>query len=214
MEREQFLGRVRAALRGAVLPGDAGPDGAPEVRCDDPVTRFLDQAQAAGAEVTRVDDPAGALEAVAAVMDGDERYVGWDDLEPFVPSWGLHATSRGWENIDAAVGVGNRAADEERIGGAKVGITGADAAIAATGTVVLAHGPGRPRAASLLVERHVVLLPATRIVQSLHDALGVVDWTSTSNLVAITGPSRTGDIESILTLGVHGPRHLHIVLIG
>ena len=59
-----------------------------------------------------------------------------------------------------------------------------------------------------------MLLPVDRIVHSLNEALARVDWAESSNVVAITGPSRTGDIESILTLGVHGPRHLHIVLIG
>jgi L-lactate dehydrogenase complex protein LldG len=41
----------------------------------------------------------------------------------------------------------------------------------------------------------------------------LVDLEKTSNIVAITGPSRTGDIDSVLTLGVHGPRHLHIVIV-
>ena len=38
-------------------------------------------------------------------------------------------------------------------------------------------------------------------------------WDGTSKIAVVTGPSRTGDIESVLTLGVHGPRHLHIIVI-
>lgn len=213
MEREPFLGRVHAALRGAVLPDPDGPGQVPPIHFDDPVVRFVEQAGAVSAEVTRVGDPAKALEAVAVIMGETKPFIGWDDLDSIVPAWEVHVAANGLRRIDAAVADASRAADHDRVGTVTVGITGADAAIAATGTVILAHGPGRPRSASLLVEHHIVLLPVDRIVPSLADAFERVDW-GTSNVVAITGPSRTGDIESILTLGVHGPRHLHIVLIG
>jgi L-lactate dehydrogenase complex protein LldG len=103
--------------------------------------------------------------------------------------------------------------DHARVGEVRVGVTSADFGIAASGSVVLCHGPGRPRAASLLVESHIVLLRADRIVASLGDAMERVSWAHTSNISVITGPSRTGDIESVLTLGVHGPRHVHIFVI-
>jgi L-lactate dehydrogenase complex protein LldG len=212
VEREQFLGRVRAALRGAVLPEATGPGAAPSIEFDDPVSRFIEQATKVAAEVTVTHSAADAVDAVAGILDG-RPYIAWDDLDAVVTGWEEAVVSRGWERIDATVDATTRHADHARIGAVPVGITSADVAIAATGTVVVTHGDGRPRSASVLVEDHIVLLPADRIVPSLADGFERVDW-DTSNVVAITGPSRTGDIESILTLGVHGPRRLHIVVIG
>lgn len=212
MEREQFLGRVRAALRGAVLPAVVGPDTAPEIEFDDPVSRFIEQAEAVAAEVTRVRRAGEVLDVVAGHIDG-RPFLAWDDVDTVVPGWDEAVASRGWERVDNRVGATTRLADLARIGAVAVGVTLADVAIANTGSVLLGHSNGRSRSASLLVEEHVVLLPVDRIVPSLSDALDRVDW-DTSNVVVVTGPSRTGDIESVLTLGVHGPRRLHIVVIG
>lgn len=213
MERERFLGRVKSALRGGKLPDVDGPSAAPRIHFDDPVARFVEAATAVNASVVRVGDVSAAFEAIGEIMGDNTRYIAWDGLDGFVPGWQEHAVANGWERIDAAVGGSSRFDDHARVGAVTVGITGADLAIAATGTVVLAHGAGRPRSSSLLVEDHIVLVLAERVVHSLEDVLAEIDWDATSNVVAITGPSRTGDIDSILTLGVHGPRHLHIVLI-
>jgi L-lactate dehydrogenase complex protein LldG len=213
VEREQFLARVRAARRGAVFPAADGPPAAPVIDFDDPVERFVQQAEAAAADVTRVSEANAALDVIAAVIGGGDQLLAWDDVATIVPDWDAQMKARGWRQVSAEVGVDTRALDQQRIGAVPIGVTTADAAIAATGSVVLSHGPGRPRAASLYGEHHVVLVQVDRIVNSLSDAFDHIGW-DTSNVVVITGPSRTGDIESILTLGVHGPRHLHIVLIG
>ena len=91
----------------------------------------------------------------------------------------------------------------------------ADAALAESGSLVLVHGEGRPRMASLIPDVHVALLDMSLL------AYGLAHWANdnpelvadTASLVIVTGPSRTGDIELILNLGVHGPRHVHIVMI-
>jgi L-lactate dehydrogenase complex protein LldG len=95
------------------------------------------------------------------------------------------------------------------------GITGADAGLVESGSVILRSSPGRPRSASLLAEVHVVILPIVRLFRSLPHYLAEHPGAAggVSNLVAVTGPSRTGDIEQQLTLGVHGPQALHVVLV-
>jgi L-lactate dehydrogenase complex protein LldG len=98
----------------------------------------------------------------------------------------------------------------------RVGITGAFAGIAGSGTIAVVSGPGRPRLASLLVPVHVAVLRADCLYPSLAALLAahanVVE--EGSNLVLITGPSRTADIEMTLTRGVHGPGEIHVILLG
>ena len=76
------------------------------------------------------------------------------------------------------------------------------------------------RLASLLAPVHIAVLRRAQIVRGLGEALAQLqEWhgsnifADSSNLTLITGPSRTGDIEQTLTLGVHGPREIHVVLI-
>lgn len=98
-----------------------------------------------------------------------------------------------------------------------VGITGAQAALADTGTLVLQNTPGQPSFVSLLPEVHLVLLCADDIHPNLQTYLEGIDdlkkqVSAGSNLVFITGPSRTGDIELTLTLGVHGPGEVMVII--
>jgi L-lactate dehydrogenase complex protein LldG len=110
-----------------------------------------------------------------------------------------------------------------RLGGlepAPVCISGADAGIAESGTLMLRSGPGRGRLASLIAPVHIAVLRRGQIVRGLGAALALLQdqhnhdlFVDSSNLTLISGPSRTGDIELTLTLGVHGPREIHVVLI-
>jgi L-lactate dehydrogenase complex protein LldG len=94
------------------------------------------------------------------------------------------------------------------------GITGAQAGFAESGSIVLAAAPGQPRMASLIPPLHVALLRRNDMYPSLSAWAGrnPTAASDTANLVFITGPSRTGDIEMHLTLGVHGPREIHVIL--
>lgn len=96
---------------------------------------------------------------------------------------------------------------------ARAGLSGARAAIADTGSLVLVGGPGRPLTASLLPEIHIALVRDTDILESLHQALQLEELKQASASVLVTGPSRTADIEMTLTIGVHGPGELHVICI-
>jgi L-lactate dehydrogenase complex protein LldF len=91
-----------------------------------------------------------------------------------------------------------------------VGLTGALAAAAETGTLVLPGGAGRSPHTSLLPDIHLALLPSASIHTSLVDVLKLDEIKSASSIALISGPSRTADIEMTLTIGVHGPKEVHV----
>jgi L-lactate utilization protein LutC len=97
---------------------------------------------------------------------------------------------------------------------AEVGLTGCDAAIAETGSLVLLSGPGRSRAVSLLPPVHLAVVRSEDLCFSLGDVFrthaGRLSQAASCTL--ITGPSRTADIELTLTLGVHGPGTVLVVI--
>lgn len=85
--------------------------------------------------------------------------------------------------------------------------------IAESGSVVLLASPDEPRGRSLLPDVHVSLLREDRIVPGLADLFAAVGADLPSSLAIVTGPSRSADIEQTLTVGVHGPGEVHVVLL-
>ncbi|MBL6975758.1 MAG: LUD domain-containing protein [Deltaproteobacteria bacterium] len=100
----------------------------------------------------------------------------------------------------------------DRAGQAVVGVTRCQAMVAETGSILLGHGPGHERVASLLPDVHVVLARVDQLVDSYEQALVLRDRLDTPAATLITGPSRTADIEKLLILGMHGPRRLVLVV--
>lgn len=97
---------------------------------------------------------------------------------------------------------------------ADLGITGADYALADSGTLVLQVGQTEGRLASLLPPVHLAIMTANQILPSITELIVQVERPPrTSCLIFITGPSRTADIELTLTVGVHGPKELHVLLL-
>jgi L-lactate dehydrogenase complex protein LldG len=126
-----------------------------------------------------------------------------------------HLRDAGIRIVDADVprGEPERSRKLAEIESVAVGITGADAALADTGTLALRSGPGRPRLASLSVQTHIAVFTPEQLYASWADWWAALPncpaWASAaSNLTLISGPSRTADIEMTLTVGVHGPREV------
>ena len=94
-----------------------------------------------------------------------------------------------------------------------VGITMADWGVAQTGTLICDSSDAAQRLASTLPEIHIAVLPASRIVPGMATALSRIDPRRSRFIAAITGPSRTADIERVLTIGVHGPKRLIILIV-
>ena len=93
-------------------------------------------------------------------------------------------------------------------------LTGCEAAVAFTGTIILRHGPGQPRRAVTLVpDYHLCVVKAQQIVETLPEAIRRIDEFRTAPLTTISGPSATSDIEMTRVKGVHGPRTLDVVLV-
>ncbi len=108
----------------------------------------------------------------------------------------------------------------ESIRSIRYGISGVEAAFAAAGSLLVRTGAGMSRSASLLPYYHAALVPFSRLYPTAEDWLAeqrqagaLVDLLRThANLTLITGPSKSADIEMNLTLGVHGPKFLHVIL--
>ena len=103
------------------------------------------------------------------------------------------------------------------LSGFDVGVAWADFAVAASGTCALDSTNEDMRLATMLCEDSVILLRKSTIredLASIVDTLGKMQSTGEACFHAfITGPSRTADIERVLTLGVHGPLELHVILL-
>lgn len=222
--------RVELALTAAGTPATATGAGAdPEAL----TARFCEELEALAGVVYRVKDVHAAADQVVNIIartevqsgepgqrrqPGRPRHVlGWNLSEIDVPGLAAALSVRGIVLAPPEVPFH----DPERadvlgpLAELSVGLTGAHAAIAESGSLVLASGPGRGRLASLLTPFHIAILRRDRIVRTLEDLFEQRPELPTlgSNCVIITGPSRTADIEMTLSRGVHGPREIHVIIV-
>ncbi|WP_423194082.1 LutC/YkgG family protein [Cupriavidus sp. H18C2] len=95
------------------------------------------------------------------------------------------------------------------------GFTVARSGLAATGTLVLAPDAGSPRTMSLVPPIHIALVYASALHPDLHSAVRAERWADgmPTNLVMVSGPSKTSDIQQTLAYGAHGPRQLWVVIV-
>jgi L-lactate dehydrogenase complex protein LldG len=200
--RAAILSRLAAAQRTARLPPAPAahaivtpPHGAEEC-----LERFVKELAALGVDGHVEGTPEGVRGRVGSLV-GAKRILAWDgDRLPYAVDSVLSGAARG-------------SSPREEQAGAEIGVTGCDGAIAETGSLVLLSGRGRSRAVSLLPPVHLALVRR----QDLYFSMG--EFFARARAVGeeacctfVTGPSRTADIELTLTLGVHGPGRVIVVV--
>ena len=214
MKRDAFLARVSSGVLKAELPpAQSVSSHTPFADETDLVELFRNRAQLVNTVVHGPMPRHSVPRAVAGVAAGHEidTYATWDDLP--APGVASALASEGWHRV--VLDVADEGFGRTPMADVDFGVTGSSAGLAESGSVVLRHHSGRSRLVSALPSVHVALLGVDRMYRSLADwaRLYPDGLEGTANLVIVTGPSRTGDIEQHLNLGVHGPKHLHVVLI-
>ena len=210
MEREAFLKRVSTALgrTDTSAPNDGnGVSGVPDFYRSasiggDRIDRFVTELDAVGGRVVRASTVAEASALLRGLVPETASVLTWDRSE--FEGWGVDWL---WDDAAAKAGVVDLSAE--------IGVTTVDYAVANTGTIVLTTSASRARSASLVVSTHIALVKAEQIVDRLGEAFAGVSGRGPmpSGMYCITGPSRSADIENDLTIGVHGPAALVVVLL-
>jgi L-lactate utilization protein LutC len=218
MERTDFLRTLRSRLAGGAppinLPHPIEPvDGIPPIghrRLDEPpVEVFAETAAAHAGNVRRVGDDAAVAGLLAELCETEHIRSAILSRDPEAalaggPLRALGVEVREWRGPDVAAAV-------------DLGVTGGAYGLAATGSVAVSSGRAGGRSASLLPPVHLALVPASRVVASASEV-----WRRMperfpdgppSQLVFISGPSRSADIEFTLTVGVHGPKRVWLGLL-
>lgn len=240
--KEQMLSRVREALGrtalDAVVPGPLPPFHKAVTEAGDVAARFVSELERVGASAARLGTRDALKEHLAGLLPADtSEPVALSDSEASrrlgLREWLAESGRTVIPTLKEFIAEGLRPGAESPDGGevaalierhkhllltAAVGVTTADYALSDTGTLVLVSGDEQHRLASLLPPAHVCLLDPARILPSLSHLLAhlrgrfVALESSPKNVTCITGPSRTADIEQAITMGVHGPKTLHVIL--
>ncbi len=170
---------------------------------------FQARAEAVSAKVHRVPDRAAALALVQELLKAEGVSGAPGCQAVWAPCAFLEGVARG-PLVEAGVCF---EVTRDSAAAAKAGVTQLDLAVADTGSVVLASAAIEQRLASSLPPMHVALVPSGAVAPDLAAVLRRFPPAQVSYLTLITGPSRTADIERVLTIGVHGPARLHVVLV-
>jgi len=189
-ENEEIFGKEKEEKKEADAPKTQGVN---------LVERFSQELEAVGGHAYRVKQDELSKRLIEFLKERDINAVMmWDSIPALNESYLTEAGVRAERNIDPTL---------------KAGITGALSAIAETGTLVIPSGKGQPLGASLLAEFHIAIISSSQIVWSLDEALKNPEVRNASAAALVTGPSRTADIEMTLTIGVHGPKELHVFVL-
>ena len=219
--RAEFLESIRHRTRRGQYKPTNSPDSAwtPGVdrlgreEIEDPPARFIEELEALGGHSKR----AGSLEeARGYVLDLAQEQeakllVRWD-----VEYLDALAADELLRDSGIEVALWRELPDlRETAGRADIGLSTATWAIAETGSLVLEHGPGQGRSVTLLPPTYVAILPVDRVLRTVPEAIQKYSGgTLPANVCFHTGPSRSGDIEMSLVVGMHGPGDVHVLLVG
>ncbi len=239
--KAEFLQSVRQALgRGDAPPAEPYPrltDTLPEMeekasqirkRLEENLPALLDKlgemAALGGWKVHRasgVEEAIGYIESVALESESTNIVRSAQDVFDHIPvdaalaNLGLKVTTVVRDEVNP------REALREEIRQSGIGITGADYALAETGSLVVLPRQGLSRLVSLVPPVHIALVRPEDLLESLDDLflLRRLEYHQRggemgSYLNFITGPSRTADIEMTIVEGVHGPKEVHMVILG
>jgi L-lactate dehydrogenase complex protein LldG len=225
MSKDAILGAIRRGLRRGPLPADQAAmiDGrlASHPRHLIPARSRVPRAEQIALFIRNVEKEFGTVERIdglAAVPAAVTDYLAAQNL----PARIVVAPHPDFEGIDWSTRpLLEREARRARDGDA-VSLQHAWAAVAETGTLFFPSDPVRPATLNLLPDTEIVLLRASAIVGAYEEAWdrlrrerkdGLTGGFMPRNLMLVTGPSRSADIEQTLELGAHGPRRLHILLV-
>jgi L-lactate dehydrogenase complex protein LldG len=224
MDESGFLERVRSSLGkekgpvsslGLTVPVDVERPSSSDALAER-LTRELEQVGGVVHRVSSVRDAGAAVSEILTEHDAKRIVLGESellrdlDLQSVLKDAGMELTVCDLRKEVTR----SRIRDAEFV--ADVGITSADYGIAESGTLALLAAPGQGRGVSLLPPIHIAVLRSSDIVYELSELFERVEKERgdlPSALTFITGPSRTADIELVLTVGVHGPKYLHLVLV-
>lgn len=225
--KDKFLNNIRNSLQHSFLP-DGGPEHPGSFQgysfqADAPteqlVEQFKQELETLSGHVYITQSIEETASKILEILEKHQtkRILAWDDSALELPGLSQALTEAGVTIAGEVLSTGGEARKKQMAGidDVQVGLTGAHGGLADTGAVALISGPGRGRLASLLPPVHIALLKKSRLYPSL--PLFLADnpaaATAGSNLVFIAGPSRTGDIEMTLSMGVHGPGEVHVVIV-
>lgn len=208
--RESILNKLRSARAPFE---DVAPIPAEEKRHTVPVTdatpeehyqRFVDEATKLHCIIHETQSEGDALEVVLDIIGDDKQALMWDSRH--IPIAGLQG-ALDQQGIQAAA---------MNDGSVRVGLTGVDAALAGTGSIVVVSGEGKSRQASLLPLVHVAVIKRDDVIADLETFYKNTDratFSNHSNIAVISGPSKSADIAMELIHGMHGPGEVHLVLV-
>ena len=221
-DRTEFLEAIRHRTRIAQYKPTHAPDvawtskGEPHEKepIEDPPARFLEELEAVGGHGKRVKSLEEAREYVLGLAreKSAKLLIRWDDEE--LERLGVDDPL---EEAGVEVVVWRELEDfREVTARADIGLSTAEWAIAETGSLVLTSGPGRGRTVTLLPPTYVAVIAVEKVLSTVPETIGryAEGGEVPANICFHTGPSRSGDIEMSLAIGVHGPGDVHVVLVG